>query len=45
MSKVVSGMAFLVGYGLGFIRKYLAKDLDIIAALESMGRGLLRATH
>lgn len=44
MTKIVSGLAYLVGYGLGFIKRYFAKKLDIIVALESMGKGLLKAT-
>jgi hypothetical protein len=44
MTKIVSGLAYLVGYGLGFFRAHIAPGLDIVAALESLGNGLLKAT-
>ena len=44
MTKIVSGLAYLVGYGLGFFKAHVAPGLDIITALESMGNGLLKAT-
>ena len=44
MSKIISALAFVIGYALGFIKKHLAPNLDILATLESMGRGLLKAT-
>ncbi len=45
MTRIVSALAFLVGFSLGFLKKHLAKKLDIIAALEAMGKGLSRATN
>lgn len=44
MTKIVSPLAFLLGYALGLLKKHLAKNLDIVAALESMGKGLISAT-
>jgi len=44
MTKIVSAMAYLVGWGLGFLKAHVAPGLDIIIALESMGNGLLKAT-
>lgn len=44
MSKFISALAYVIGYALGFIKKHLAPNLDILTALESLGRGLLKAT-
>jgi len=44
MTRIVSVLAFLAGYSLGFLKKHLAPKLDLVAALESMGKGLLSAT-
>jgi len=44
MTKIVSGLAYLAGWGLGFFKAHVAPGLDIITALESMGNGLLKAT-
>lgn len=43
MSKIVSALAYLAGYGLGLFKAHLAPGLDIVTALESMGNGLLKA--
>ena len=44
MTKIISILAFVIGYALGFIKKHLAPNLDILTTLESMGLGLLKAT-
>lgn len=43
MNKIVSLIAFVAGYALGVIKK-LSPGLDILAALESLGKGLVRAS-
>ena len=43
MNKIISALAYLAGYGLGFLKRSVAPRLDILAALEAMGQGLSRA--
>jgi hypothetical protein len=44
MTKVISAFAYLAGWALGFLKAHVAPGLDIVASLESMGNGLLKAT-
>ncbi len=43
MTRLVSGIAFLAGFSLGLLKRTLAPRLNLIAALEAMGKGLLSA--
>ncbi len=43
MNKIVSAMSYAAGYALGIIKTKLTPDLNIIAALESLGKGLDQA--
>ena len=42
MTKIISKLAWLIGYILGAIKKSIAPNLNILAILESMGQGLLK---
>jgi hypothetical protein len=44
MTKMVSGIAYLAGWALGFLKAHVTPGLDIVTALEAMGNGLLKAT-
>jgi len=43
MNQIISALAYLAGYGLGFLKRSVAPRLDLLAALEAMGQGLSRA--
>lgn len=43
MNAVVNRLAWAAGFALGMLKRRVAKDLDILAAVEAMGRGLQRA--
>lgn len=44
MTKIISVIAYIAGYAIGFIKKHISPKLDIVTALESMGKGLMKAT-
>jgi len=44
MNTIVSKVAYISGMGLGFLKSKIAKDLDILAALEQMGKGLAKTS-
>ncbi len=43
MNQIIAALAYLAGYGLGLLKRHLNPRLDLLAALEAMGRGLSRA--
>ena len=43
MNWIISRIAYLGGYAIGFIKRRISPGLDIFAALESLGKGLARA--
>jgi hypothetical protein len=43
MTKIVSVLAYTAGYALGLIKSNIAPRLDIVTALEAMGKGLLKS--
>jgi hypothetical protein len=43
MNALVARLAWLAGYALGFARTRLGREVDLLGALEALGRGLDRA--
>jgi len=44
MYRIVTGLAYLVGYCLGFLKAHVSPSLNIGSALEAMSNGLLKAS-
>lgn len=43
MNALVSRLAYAAGFALGLLKTRLVRDLDVLGALEALGRGLQRA--
>ncbi|MBI5481931.1 MAG: SCP2 sterol-binding domain-containing protein [Deltaproteobacteria bacterium] len=43
VNALVSRLAYAAGFALGLVKTRLARDLDVLAALAALGRGLERA--
>jgi hypothetical protein len=43
MNRIIAKLAFAAGYALGLLKSKISPRVNVIAALEAMGQGLLRS--